>query len=141
MSRGAQYAIRTLIHLAQVPGSGSATIAAIAEKERIPKAFLAKIVRSLVRAGLVESARGPGGGVRLARSPVEISVLQTIESAGDDRYLELCMLGLPRCSDANPCAMHSFWSEFRGKLRGELARTTIAAIAGVGRGTLIDESR
>ncbi|HSF40933.1 MAG TPA: Rrf2 family transcriptional regulator [Thermoanaerobaculia bacterium] len=132
MSRAAQYAIRTLIQLARLPpGAGSATVASIAEKEAIPPAFLAKVVRSLVRAGLIESSRGPGGGVRLARPPEEISVLQTIESAGDERYLELCMLGLPRCSDANPCAMHAFWSEARGRLRAELAEATIAAISGV----------
>jgi Rrf2 family protein len=131
MSRGAQYAIRTMIHLARLPASGSATIAAIAEREHIPRAFLAKVVRSLVRAGLVESARGPGGGIRLAKLAGEISVLETIEGAGDERYLELCMLGLPRCSDANPCAMHPFWSETRGKLRAQLQKTTIAGLAGV----------
>lgn len=131
MSRAAQYAIRTLIQLARLPGASSATVASIAEKEAIPPAFLAKVVRSLVRAGLIESSRGPGGGIRLARPPEEISVLQTIESAGDERYLELCMLGLPRCSDANPCAMHAFWSETRGRLRGELAQATIAAISGI----------
>ena len=131
MSRAAQYAIRTLIQLARLPGAGSATVASIAEKEAIPPAFLAKVVRSLVRAGLIESSRGPGGGIRLARPPEEISVLQTIESAGDERYLELCMLGLPRCTDANPCAMHAFWSETRGRLRAELAKATIAAISGV----------
>ncbi|HEX6862056.1 MAG TPA: Rrf2 family transcriptional regulator [Thermoanaerobaculia bacterium] len=131
MSRAAQYAIRTLIQLARLPGAGSATVASIAEKEAIPPAFLAKVVRSLVRAGLVESSRGPGGGIRLARPPEEISVLQTIEGAGDERYLELCMLGLPRCTDENPCAMHAFWSETRGRLRAELAKATIAAISGV----------
>jgi Rrf2 family protein len=129
MSRGAQYAIRTLVHLARLPATGSATIAAIAASERIPAAFLAKVVRTLVRAGLVESSRGPGGGIRLARLAETISVLQTIEGAGDARYLELCMLGLPRCSDANPCAMHAFWSETRGRLRAELATATIAAVA------------
>jgi Rrf2 family protein len=131
ISRSSQYAIRTLIHLARLPESGSATVASIAEKERIPRSFLAKVVRSLVRAGLIEATRGPGGGVRLARAPEQISVLEAIESTGDRHYLEVCLLGLPRCSDANPCAMHPFWSETRSRLRSQLAGATIAAVAGV----------
>ena len=129
MSRAAQYAIRAMVHLARLTRSASATIASIAETERIPGPFLAKVVRGLVRAGLVESHRGPGGGIRLAKPAVEISVLQTIEGAGERHYLEPCMLGLPSCSDANPCALHEFWRDARGRLRKQLAETTIEEIA------------
>src|SRR6188508_2711407 len=97
ISRAAQYAIRALVRLARATQSASTTIAAIAETEKIPGPFLAKVVRGLVRAGLVESHRGPGGGIRLAKPAVEISVLQAIEGAGEPHYLELCMLGLPFC--------------------------------------------
>jgi Rrf2 family transcriptional regulator, iron-sulfur cluster assembly transcription factor len=133
MSRASQYAIRMLAHLARLPreGTGSSTITAIAEAEGIPGAFLAKIVRTLVRAGLLEACRGPGGGVSLARPAEEISVLEVIEAAGEGRFLQACLLGFGQCSDENPCALHGTWAETRVRLRGELERATIAEIAAV----------
>jgi Rrf2 family protein len=132
MSRASQYAIRALTQLARLAPDATATVAAIAEAETIPAAFLAKVVRTLVRAGLIESHRGPGGGIRLARPASEITVLEAIESSGDENFLKSCLLGFPRCSDVNPCALHDAWGQTRHQLRSSLEQATIAQLAARG---------
>ena len=74
------YAIRAMIHLACLPENGHALRDQIATSENIPSSFMAKILRSLVRAGLLNSARGVNGGFSLARDPEEVSLLDIVEA-------------------------------------------------------------
>jgi Rrf2 family nitric oxide-sensitive transcriptional repressor len=67
------YALRTLIFVG-AKGERLATIAEIAESFDISKAHLMKVVNRLGQQGYLDTVRGKGGGIRLARSPVEIRV-------------------------------------------------------------------
>ncbi len=70
--RKIEYALRAMIHMADRP-DGLARGIEIARNEQIPKYFLEKVIRDLMRRGLVRARRGPGGGYQLARSPEKIS--------------------------------------------------------------------
>jgi Rrf2 family protein len=129
LSKPAQYAIRALVDIARLPASQSATLHSIAERQDIPRQFLAKVMRRLADANLVESFRGPGGGFRLALPPHRIDVLTVVLAIDTDAALESCVLGLAECGGAEPCAMHDRWGPLRDKLKRELERTTIAALA------------
>ena len=64
------YGLRALIDLAERYKSGEiAQTKDIAERQAIPKDYLALIMVDLRRAGLVKSVRGAAGGYRLARKP------------------------------------------------------------------------
>lgn len=65
--RRIEYALRAMIHLADRP-DGVASGIDISLRQQIPKYFLEKVIRDLMRRGLVRSRRGPGGGYQLARS-------------------------------------------------------------------------
>ena len=73
ITSAADYAIRAMIHLACLPEGSQSLRDEIAESQGIPSSFMAKILRSLVRAELLRSARGAHGGFALARHPHEIS--------------------------------------------------------------------
>ncbi|HOB21249.1 MAG TPA: Rrf2 family transcriptional regulator, partial [Bacillota bacterium] len=72
------YALRLLLNLAQKSSQGLVASRQIAEEEQIPPNFMPQIVAELVKKGWVESVRGPGGGVKLAVEPEEITVLDVI---------------------------------------------------------------
>lgn len=73
LTRYSDFSLRVLIYLAVRPGR-PATIEAISRAYGISKAHLMKVVHELGRAGFLDTARGRGGGLRLARAPDEITV-------------------------------------------------------------------
>lgn len=73
MNSADTYQVEALLELATV-FPRSLTAAAIAGRRKIPRAFLARLLRTLSESGLVASTRGPAGGVRLARPPGEITL-------------------------------------------------------------------
>src|SRR6266581_5775651 len=60
-SRSAEYAIRSFVYLARIPDGKFAMARHIAEEEKIPAHFLAKILQELTRKGLLRSNKGPSG--------------------------------------------------------------------------------
>ena len=77
LTRYTDYSLRVLIYLA-VHQDQLATIEEIAEAYDISKAHLMKIVHQLGLAGYVETVRGRGGGLRLARPPQKIRIGEVV---------------------------------------------------------------
>jgi len=80
LTSAADYAVRAMIHLSCLPEGGVALRSEIANAQNIPTSFMAKILRSLVRARLLRSSRGVNGGFALALSPSEINMLDIVEA-------------------------------------------------------------
>jgi len=78
-SQTVEYALRAMVQLAS-EAPEACTTQSIAESTRVPGAYLAKVLQSLRRAGLISSRRGVGGGVRLARPPKKINLLEVINA-------------------------------------------------------------
>lgn len=74
LTQASDYAILAMIHMACLPEDAVALRAQIVKSCGIPPSFAAKILRSLVRAGLLQSSRGVRGGFRLARPAPFVSV-------------------------------------------------------------------
>ena len=82
ITRQADYAVRAVLHLARNGETRTAT-STIAEEQKIPPSFLAKIISQLSIAGLLHTSRGARGGVTLAREPGDITLLEVIEAIED----------------------------------------------------------
>lgn len=78
-SQTVEYALRAMVQLAS-QSPGACTTKQIAAKTKVPGAYLAKVLQSMRRAGLVNSRRGVGGGVNLARPAGQISLLDVIDA-------------------------------------------------------------
>jgi Rrf2 family protein len=65
LQKASRYALYAVLHLASEPGKQFST-AEIAERYGVSSHHLAKVMRALVRCGLIESVRGVGGGYRFA---------------------------------------------------------------------------
>src|SRR5512141_1154998 len=86
------YTLRVLMYLA-LDRTRLATIPEIATAYGISENHLMKVVHQLARAGIVESGRGEGGGIRLARAPGEIRVGEIVRASGGDATIVECLSG------------------------------------------------
>jgi len=128
LSQSAGYATTALGCIAAMGGK-PVLVKVVAEACGIPQPYLAKIVNLLARAGLLQTQRGVGGGVCLARPPQEIKLVE-ICAALDDHVLQpKCMLGNATCGSDRACPAHAFCNSYRGQLADFLEGTTVADIA------------
>ncbi|MCW5749871.1 MAG: Rrf2 family transcriptional regulator [Alphaproteobacteria bacterium] len=89
LTRYTDYALRTLMFLA-LKGDELSTIQEVAGRYRISQNHLMKVVHELGVAGLVETVRGKGGGMRLARSPELIRLGDVVRTTEPDLDLVEC---------------------------------------------------
>lgn len=129
ISKAAQYAIRALVHLAGLPPEELTPIRTIAEQEGIPYPFLAKLVGQLVQAKMVESFKGPRGGIRLARPADAINIFEVVHAMDGPEPFEGCFLGLRECGNEDPCPLHDFWKVYREQIKTKLSLTTMAKLS------------
>lgn len=78
--------------------------------------FLSKNLLKLVKAGILESFRGPRGGVNFKKDPREIKLIDIVAAIDGTSIFESCLLGFKECSDSNPCVVHENWASQRQKL-------------------------
>ena len=83
------YALRILIHCGQRPGK-VVKASDIARAYQITEANVSKVVQFLVRAGLLETIRGPLGGLKLARTPSEIRVGDVVRATEETTIQAEC---------------------------------------------------
>lgn len=126
---GSEYAIRALTHLAQQPPGQLTLLSEIATAQDLPPAFLGKILKEFVRAGVLRSARGPNGGYALTNPPEEISLLRVKEILEGTADLDRCAVGLDPCTDDTPCPLHETFKPLRRAIRRYLDETTIADVS------------
>ena len=79
ISKKIDYALRLLSEVAQAQEGEVVSERHAAEKHQVPYSFARTIQHELVKAGLLETMRGPLGGMKLAIDPHEVTLLEVIE--------------------------------------------------------------
>ena len=96
----------------------------------IPYPFLAKIYPQLVRAGIVVSVRGRGGGVKFAVPPSQVSLAEVIRAIEGDRFFDDCLLNLHPCEGGrDDCPYMDLWDPVLDRLKRFMESLTIAELA------------
>ena len=103
------------------------TLAGISERQAISLSYLEQLFSRLRRQGLVTSVRGPGGGYRLAKPHVEISVSHII-SAVDELIDATQCGGQENCHDTGRCMTHDLWASLNDKILDYLSGVTLAEL-------------
>jgi len=129
ISRRTDYGVRLILDLAGLPDGKRASTQEIAERQSIPAPFLAKIISQLSLSGLVNTHRGAGGGVMLARPAGEINLLQVIEALDGPVRLNRCAVDPGMCPQDQTCPVHHVWTQAQEHLVAALHDTTFDALA------------
>lgn len=98
------YSLRLLMYVAQRPEQ-LCTIAEVAAAYGISEAHLMKITHQLGLAGFIETVRGKGGGMRLARAPGEINLGAVVRSVEPDFNLVECLATRNTCTLTGQCRL------------------------------------
>jgi Rrf2 family iron-sulfur cluster assembly transcriptional regulator len=125
ITRAGEYAVLGLIHLARRAPGEKAMIEAVSREEKIPKSFLAKIFQNLVKAGLVRSVRGAGGGFSLLKKPADITILEVVEAIEGKIVFQRCRQEEADCEHVGGCALCGLFEQAQDGVREVLQRTTL----------------
>ncbi len=134
ISRETDYAARVILHLALQGSDSRVTAQQIAGQRLIPRALVRRVVTRLGAAGLINTVRGADGGITLARSPDQISLLEVVEAFEGPVALNVCTVEPDICPLMPACTVHEAWVEARDILRAALGRITFADLARKGGG-------
>lgn len=110
-----RYAVTAMIDLAIHYKDGPITLADISQRQGISLSYLEQLFARLRKRGLVDSARGPGGGYRLNRASTEISVGEVI-NAVDERVDATRCGGHGNCQEDDRCLTHELWMDLSNQI-------------------------
>lgn len=120
------YALRLLMYLAVKP-DGRATIREVAETYGISRNHLVKVAHELGRAGFVETLRGRGGGLRLARPANAIGIGKVVRAMEEDfRLVECFDPQTDRCRISPSCRLRRLLREALEAYTDVLGNATLA---------------
>ena len=131
-SKGCTYAIRaSLLVTAKEMKDGRKfiPIRELSDELDLSFHFLTKILQVLTEAQIMESFRGPNGGVGLARPAKKITLIDVIAAVDGMALFSECALGLPGCGEKTPCPLHAAWAKRREDLKLMFEKTTLASLA------------
>jgi Rrf2 family transcriptional regulator, iron-sulfur cluster assembly transcription factor len=126
LSKTSTLVINALIELAKLPADRREGAESLARKIRAPRNYLGKLLQSLATRGFLDSQRGLHGGFQLKKNPGNIKLYEIVEPIDNATLWSGCALGLKKCSDANPCAVHHRWKVIKEAYLDFLKNTTIA---------------
>ena len=133
LTRAGEYAVRCVVFLATSAAESEERLTPrreVAREMDIPERFLAKIVPSLVRAGIIQAVRGAAGGLRLAKPAAQITLLEVVEAVVGEISLNDCVLRPGDCRRNPDCAVHQIWVRATDDLRHTLRQADFASLVG-----------
>ncbi len=136
LSERVEWALHCTWSLAAAPSAGPISTRRLAEFYDLPAPYLAKVLNSLVRAGVLTALSGPRGGFRLARPATEITAAEVVDAVEGRGQLFSCTeirqrgpVPLTGAACRIPCGIARLMDRAEQAWRTELAATTIADLA------------
>lgn len=129
LSRTSQYAVQAMIYMATQPAGAPVLNKDIAARLNVPAPYLAKILQSLSKGGLLYSFRGRLGGFCLREEAAQVSLMQLLQLTEGADFTQSCLLGLKRCSDETACPVHARWLPIKEKVIEMLNQMSLADLA------------
>lgn len=122
-----RYAVTAMLDLALHATSSPVPLADISQRQGISLSYLEQLFARLRKQGLVDSARGPGGGYRLSRDADAIAVVDVIEAIDENVDVTRCG-GEGGCQDGQPCLTHELWCDLSKQIRNFLSDITLGQL-------------
>ena len=124
------YAVVLLAAARHCGGMARQNATQLAEETGVPLPTAQKLVSRLSAAGLIESARGSGGGIRLSRPPSAITLADIVEAVEGPIAMTACVEASEHdCAIEGNCRVKPHWNAVNQAVRGALAGVTLASLA------------
>ena len=133
LSKSCVYGLRASLFLASSQDGEFISIKQLSDKLDLSFHFLTKILQQLTAVDLLESLKGPNGGVRLSKPAKGISLLDIVVAIDGDELFYKCVLGLPGCGKDKPCPLHNIWTATRDDIREMLETNNLVDMAKKGK--------
>lgn len=142
ISTKGRYALRMMIEFARLGEGDRIPLRTVADKQGISMKYLEQIASMLVQAGILESARGPRGGYRLAKRPEDITTADILEVV-EGGYAPVACLSpsAEECPRKDGCETLEFWKGAQRVAEEYFSSVTLADFLeeGVGKGAACPE--
>jgi Rrf2 family cysteine metabolism transcriptional repressor len=125
LSTRGRYGARALLDIALHQGDGPIPLKDVALRQQISLRYLDHLITPLVAAGVLRSARGTGGGVRLAKRPDEIKLSEVMQLLEGSIALVDCVDDPDMCTRSSICAARDLWEELKRAMSGILESMTL----------------
>ena len=127
ISTKGRYALRVMIDLAEHQSEGYIPLKCIAQRQEISEKYLESIIRMLVKAKVVESLRGKGGGYRLKKDPDQYTVGSILRLTEESLAPVACLeSGAAACPRMSRCRTLPLWQGLDKVIHDYLESVTIA---------------
>lgn len=122
------YSLRVLIYLAVKRNQDKTTITEITEAYQISRNHLTKVIHQLGQIGLIETTRGRGGGIVLAKEPNDIIIGEVVRETEEDFRLVECFSPDGKCVISPVCSLRHVLHEALAAYLAVLDKYTLADI-------------
>ena len=119
------YGVRALVDLALHEENSPVRAADIARRAAIPEPYLAQVLHTLNKRGIVQSQRGPQGGHALAMDPSEVPLSMVMNCLGGTETVVGCLGDLTSCVHVPACAQREVWQSVEEAIQNILDSTSI----------------
>ena len=131
LSTKGRYAVMAMTDLArrQDEPCRAVALADIAARQEISLSYLEQLFSRLRRKGLVQSARGPGGGYRLTRTAAETSIAEIVLAVDEPLRATRCAVQGKGCMlKGERCLTHDLWDDLGHRIEDYLASVSLADV-------------
>lgn len=126
LSKSFGYALRGTLYVAVMKEcERKVQLGEIAERLAVPRHFLGKVMKRLVKEGVLTSVKGPYGGFCINDNTLQTKLLRLTEISGDSALFDSCVLRFRKCDELHPCPMHCEVDVLRKKWIELLTNTTL----------------
>ncbi|EDL56029.1 RrF2 family transcriptional regulator [Gimesia maris] len=122
LSKTHEYALRAVACLAGQPGK-PASADFLAERTKVPRRYLTRVLQDLAASGIVSSKSGPKGGYELIAESGELTILDIVNAIAPLERIKACPLGLK--SHTSLCPLHAELDRVYAETEAAFARVTI----------------
>jgi Rrf2 family protein len=126
LTKKADYGLMAMKHLAERAHEGACSAKDVADAYGIPQEALAKILQTLVKAGLLQSQHGANGGYMLARAANKISAFEVIRAIDGPLFITSCITVRGECGQSGRCTIREPLRRVNESIEQVLRRITIS---------------
>lgn len=132
LSTKGRYAVMAMADLARRENEASRAVALadIAARQEISLSYLEQLFARLRRKGLVKSARGPGGGYRLARTAEATTIAEIVHAVDEPLRATRCQASKGCMMKGEKCLTHDLWADLGAQIEGYLNSVSLADVIG-----------